>query len=289
MSRRSMLTALLLLSFAGAAAAQPPAATRTDAEIEAFLKNGRVVSSREIGKGVTGSIRATMSDGTLTHDAQIQTIDDFKQEFRGGSQVERDFRDKWQFNVAAYRIDRMIGFGLAPVSIDRQWQGRGAAFTWWIDDVMMDEGGRLKKKLDAPNAACWSEQLYAMRVFDALIDNADRNLGNTLIGKNWRLWAIDHTRAFRYNREPRNPAILLRIDRALLAKLKTLEFAALKSAVGDYLNDTDIRNLLARRDGIVARFEKLGEAAFYDRRSPELGCDAAQAGLARVELTHSGR
>ena len=63
----------------------------------------------------------------------------------------------------------------------------------------------------------------------------------------------------------------------------------MKRAVGDFLNDVDIRNLLARRDGIVAHFEKLGEGAQYDRRSPELGCDVPQAAPASVELTHPGR
>ena len=282
MTQRPILIPVLLLIAFARAAAQQAAPARSDAEIEAFLKTARVVSSRPIGKGVTGSVRATMSDGTLTHDAQIQNVDEYRQEFRGGTQVERDFRDKWQFNVAAYRIDRMIGLGLAPVSVERAWQGRNGAFTWWIDDVMMDEGTRQKKQLEAPDTLCWSEQIYAMRVFDQLIDNADRNLGNTLIGKNWRLWAIDHTRAFRYNREPRNPAMLLRIDRALLARLKALEFAPLKKEVGAYLNDSDIRNLLARRDAIVAHFEKRGDQVLYDRRPPESGCGGSDRGQTGV-------
>ena len=277
MLRRPFLISILALFALAHITAQQAAPARTDAEIEAFLKGARVVRSRPIGKGVTGSVRATMTDGTLTHDAQIQTVDEFRNEFRGGSQVERDFRDKWQFNVAAYRIDRMIGLRLAPVSVDRDWEGRGAAFTWWIDDVMMDEGARQKQKLDAPDPLCWSEQIYALRVFDQVIDNSDRNFGNTLIGKNWRLWAIDHTRAFRYNRTPRSPNLLLRIDRALLAGLKGLEFAALKREVGAYVTDADIRNLLSRRDAIVSKLEGMGENAIYERRNPEQGCDTVTA------------
>ena len=36
-----------------------------------------------------------------------------------------------------------------------------------------------------------------MRVFDELIANTDRNLGNMLIDRQWKLWLIDHSRAFR--------------------------------------------------------------------------------------------
>jgi len=39
--------------------------------------------------------------------------------------------------------------------------------------------------------------MWVVRLFDQLIYNTDRNLGNLLIDKSWRLWMIDHTRAFK--------------------------------------------------------------------------------------------
>ena len=242
--------------------------------MEQFLQSARVVDTRGAGKGITDSVRATLSDGTLTHDAHIQTIEEFKQEFKGGKNPEINFRDQWQFNVAAYKIDRLLGLHLVPATVERSWNGRRGSFTWWIDDVLMDEGDRIKKKVVPPESICWSEQLWLLRVFDALIDNIDRNLGNIVISKSWRLWAIDHTRAFRFSKEPRVPATLIRIDRGLLQQLKGLDFSTLKREVGKYLNDADIRLVLTRRDGIVAHFEKMGEAGLFTRRDPVAGCKA---------------
>ena len=90
-----------------------------DGEIERFLKEADVVSTKSTKKGVTDSLRATLSDGKLTHDAHIQNIDETKREFRTNQGVEFDFRDSWTFNIAAYKIDRLIGLNMVPPSISR--------------------------------------------------------------------------------------------------------------------------------------------------------------------------
>ena len=252
-----------------------PATLPSDAEIERFLLNAKLVKTRGAGKGVTGSIRATMTDGTLTHDVHIQTIDESKKEFRSAQGVEFNFRDSWMFNVAAYKIDRLLGMGLVPVSVPRRHRTAPGAFTWWVDDVMMDEGDRLKKKIAPPNSARWSEQMQLVRMFDQLIANIDRNMGNLVITRDWRIWAIDHTRAFRYSRAPRSTAGLTGIDRTTLQKLEALEFATLQKEIGEYISDADIRTMLSRRDGIVAHYKTLGDSAAYDRRDHTGGCGSS--------------
>jgi hypothetical protein len=274
---RLHLSALLLAftvvwtNVAGFATQAP--APLTDEQMETFLRTARVVRTRSAGKGVTGSVRATLTDGTLTHDAQIQTVDERKSEFRGGKgPVEYNFRDSWRFNIAVYKIDRMLDLQMVPVSVQRTWNSTRGAFTWWLDDILMDEGERLKQKAPPPDARCWSDQARLLRVLDQLVDNSDRNVGNILIGRNWRLWAIDHTRAFRYSKTLKNPATLTGIDRTVLEKLQALDFEALKGALRDYISDEDIRLMLIRRDALVEHFKQLGEKALFDRPDPAQGC-----------------
>jgi hypothetical protein len=244
----------------------PPAGTMPDVDIERFLLEARIVKTRSAGKGITGSIRATLTDGTITHDAQIQTIDEAKREFRSMEGVEFNFRDSWTFNVAAYRIDRMLDLRFVPVSIERRWRSTSGAFTWWVDDVQMDEGDRLKKGLTSPDPRGWNEEMQLVRLFDQLIYNIDRNVGNLLITTDWSIWAIDHTRAFRTHDTLKMPANVARCDRKIFERLKRLNSADLRRQLSPYLNSFEINTMLKRRDAIVALIEKRGEAGLFDRK-----------------------
>jgi len=104
-----------------------------------------------------------------------------------------------------------------------------------------------------------------VRVFDQLIANIDRNLGNLMITKDWRLWPIDHTRAFRTNHELKTPANVTRADRTVIARMKALDKDTVRRAAGKYLTTFQIDAILARRDAILKRFEGLGPSALFDR------------------------
>lgn len=249
--------------------APPPAASvrptpTSDAEHEQFLLKGEVLKSRGAGKGITASLRATIQLGTLTHDAHVQMIDESKREFRSKDGTEFNFRDSWSFNVAAYRIDRLIGLGLVPVSVERRWRSTPAAYTWWLDDVMMDEGDRLKKKISPPDLQRWNASMQMVRLFDQLIANIDRNLGNLVITNDWSIWAIDHTRAFRTYGTLKTPGNIARCDRQVFARLKQIDKTSVKDAVGSYLQTYEIDSLLKRRDEIVALIEKRGDNGLFD-------------------------
>jgi hypothetical protein len=107
--------------------------------------------------------------------------------------------------------------------------------------------------------------MYVLRVFDQLIYNMDRSLRNLLIDKQWRIWMIDHGRAFRLFHTLKAPKDLDRCDRSLLAKLKALDQATLEKELKSYLNKEEVKGLLARRDLIVKIFEEKGESVLYNR------------------------
>ncbi len=218
-------------------------------------------------KGVTETLRATLSDGTVTHDASIQRIDEHKAVFQGeNGTTELNFKDTYIFDIAGWKMARLLGIeDMVPPSVSRAYQGKSAAFTWWIDDVAMDEQDRVKNKVQPPDADSWGREIQVMHVFDQLIYNTDSNATNLLIDKQWHIWIIDHTRAFRVQKTLQDPKMLSRCDRNLFAKMKALDLATLQKEMKGLLTKEEMQGILVRRDVIVKFFEAKGDSALYDR------------------------
>lgn len=243
-----VLAALLLL-------AEASPTQWTCVQKEEFLRTAKVAAIKDLSQGITHSRRATLEKDGIKHDAHVQTIYEQKSSFQGARGSELNFKDSYGFNVAAYKLDRVLDLNMIPVSVVRKVAGSEAAVTWWVDDVMMTELDRYKKGLPVPPSSEWNQQMWIVRVFDQLIANTDRNLGNLVICKNWDMWMIDHTRAFRARRDLLSKENLQKCDRTLLERLRKLDYATLEAAMKPYVNRMEIEGLLARRDLIVQFFD----------------------------------
>ncbi|HJU41401.1 MAG TPA: hypothetical protein VJ691_01255 [Vicinamibacterales bacterium] len=264
---RSVALALLLASvvsvpaYAQAVAAAPAVELSVEQQKD-FLKTAKVIRTRDTTKGVTAPKRVTLSDGTVTHDAVFQAVDEKKMVAQLGgagrqSTTELNFVDSYRYNLAAYAVAGLIGLDhMMPVYVERRWNGQTGSMGWWVT-TLMDEGERLKKKIQPPKPMDWNYQMYRMRVFAALLRDTDRNLGNVLITPEWKIMMIDFTRAFRLQEELLHPKDLNRLDRAVFSKLETLERQDVKQAVGDWLTNAEIDAMMKRRALLVAHFKTL--------------------------------
>ena len=267
----------LIVVLAPRAARPQSAVPMTREQMEAFLTTAEIIRERTTSDGVTRPIRATLSNGVLTHDAQFQTVDQAKAIFEAGKASEIDFKDTYRYNIAGYRLAQLVGLDTVPMSIERRYKGKSAAVTWWIDDVMFDESGRLKlgdQAMMGPDPQRTQKQIHIMKVWDELIQNRDRNRGNVLWTKDWTLWLIDHTRAFRTNTSLLKPNELIRIERNLFDKMKQLTEQSMTQAMKGALTRPEIRSVLRRRDALVQHFEKLlagrDESAVFFTLSPAM-------------------
>ena len=80
---------------------------------------------------------------------------------------------------------------------------------------------------------------------------------NVLIDKNWKIWRIDFTRAFRLQKTLRNPEDLTMCDRQLLDKLRKLDEDELVQATKRHLTKSEAQAVMARRDLVLKKFEQM--------------------------------
>lgn len=257
--RSSVLLALAILAVAlPALAGQVAADALTSAQKAEFLKTAKVTASKELGKGVTRPLKLTLTDGTTTHDAVFQSVDQNNQvqRFQDG-RVEANFRDSWEFNVAAYQLAVLLALDhMVPVTVERLHQQRRGSLSWWIT-WKWDEQSRRKDDVQPPDPVDWSKQQNLMRVFSELVHDTDRNMGNQLITEDWKLWMVDFTRAFRRLDFLKNEGQVQRCSRDLFARMQALTQEQVTAATVPYLKPGDVKALLKRRDLIVKRLEQL--------------------------------
>jgi hypothetical protein len=265
---KTLLCCWLAVGIFAQAPASPPAGALTCEEMETFLKKARIGRQRSMPVGVTVPSRALLDDGKLQHEAVIQTVDVAKTSHPTPTGTELNFRDAWHFNVAGYELAKMLELNMVPPYVERTVSGVRASVSWMIPDVMM-ERDRVLKKITPPDIEKWNAQVLAGKAFHELIADTDVNMTNLLITKDWRVWLIDFSRAFRLTKKLQEPERLTAVDRKLLAALRALTREAMERRLGRWLERSRIDAVLARRDLIVRIFDdrvaaKGESAVIYD-------------------------
>jgi len=253
--------ALLCLGVAGFVVASDSPSTEpklTEERERDFLLHAKVVKSKQTSKGVTSPWRLTLSDGTLTHDAIFQPVDERKNSMSfSDGRTELNFKDSYHFNIAGYELAKLLGMDdMVPMYVERKWNGQSGSIGWWLA-VKMDEIERTKQHIQAPDPDGWNKQMYKIRVLDQLVYDTDPNLTNVLITEDWKIWRIDFTRGFRLYKDLRDPKDLVMCDRKLLDRLRKLDEDELAENTKKQLTKGELKAVIARRDKIVERFDKL--------------------------------
>ena len=166
--------------------------------------------------------------------------------------------------IAAYEVDRLIGLGLVPATLERSYRGDRGSLQWWVESEM-SEAERAQRRILPPDRQAWGRVMSKVRLFDSLIYNTDRHQRNIRITNDWTIILIDHSRTFRTEKELREPEQIMLFSRSLLESIAKLDEDTLKDRVGGYLTIFQIRAVLARRDLLLERARKLVEEKGEER------------------------
>ncbi|MCP3956711.1 MAG: hypothetical protein GY719_02545 [bacterium] len=232
-----------------------------DLAIEDFLLHAEIVEIVDVGEGITRPKRLTLKRGDEQHRAILKTVDVQIDDTVLTDRVEHDFSDKYTYEAAAYRLDRLLGLGLVPATIIRTVEGEAGSVQLWIEDVRTFEEAVNDETAEVENYDLLVERLGLMYVLDALIFNVDRNFGNILVNLDRDVFhPIDHSRAFRLSHKPppstRGSTDRLAVPDPVRERLEALDFATLDRLLGELMNQKQVRAILKRRDRLIKMLDK---------------------------------
>jgi len=245
-----------------AAQAPAPVSAKTWLEertaIEEYLRTGDIVRVEEIPVGVTKPTRCTLAPGGPVAEMTWKPI---PPGHRGG------FWESYRSEIAAYELDKLLALGMVPPTVEKRIKEKVGAAVMWVSPVKSFKQLGGSPKPPPAEIPRWSRQLSRAKLFDNLIANIDSNQGNWLVDPAWNVILIDHTRSFTTTKEIVHK--MQRIDAELWQRMLQLTEASLHDAIGAWVDQAEIRAMLARRDKMRHEIERMvsksSEAAVFIR------------------------
>jgi len=226
----------------------------TDDELEQFLKTAKIVKLTKLGEGVTHPIRVDLEKDGIALSALYKDVN--LKEVRKGRRIEA-MGDRWQHEVAAYGMDRLLDLRLVPVTVPRVIDGKEGSLQFWVDGLV-NQIEIVEKGLSPGNWCPMVSQYELLKVFDALIYNQDRTQQNlTFDPSYWRMVLIDHSRSFEtssaFPANVKNSSYLV-VSPAVAKILAILTEENVKVATRGYLKPVQVRKIIIRRDKLLKSY-----------------------------------
>jgi hypothetical protein len=229
-------------------------------ELEHFLRTAEVVKIEDIGEGITKPRRLTLRKDGRQCRAIFKTVDICSTDIHYTNRLEAVFTDRYVYEVAAYRIDRLLGIGLVPVTVLREINGEVGSVQHWIEDCMKMQQAA-ENDIQVTNADLLLQRLMLMYILDAMIYNIDRNFSNILVRPDKDdFFLIDHSRSFRIRKklpslkEERNIPVPDRVAHGL----RELDLETLQSELHELLSRRQIRAIEKRRELLLTELGNRG-------------------------------
>jgi hypothetical protein len=240
-----------------------PAEIAQRQEIEEFLKTAEIVSFEDIPEGVTKPIRLFLKKGDVERSGA----------WKNPKGIQKGHLEGWQYEIAAYEMDKLLELNLIPPTVERKFLGKKGSLQFWVES-QFSELTVFEQKIGIPRSKLNRKEnmKYLARAFDSLIGNDDRTQQNILLTKDWRTILIDHSRSFRSSKKytkklmygknglKKNgdrPLLFRRLPRAFVEKVKALNYDNIKTAVGSYLKDKEIKAILLRKELLLKEIEEM--------------------------------
>lgn len=221
----------------------------TREEVEYFLAKAEIINKiPEAVPGRTAAWKIDLDDGKSLRRAFFKPINDPR---------PARLPESYKYELAAYAMDKLIGFNRIPPTIEREINGYEGSLQIRIENCMgLDE--QQMKGLSPPDPEAYANALEEINVFENLVYSERKELDDILIHQNsWDIYRVDFSQAF----DPTPTLIpnqkITRCSAILFKNLQELSNDLIKVRFQPYLNEEEISGLLQRKSLIIKTIQEL--------------------------------
>lgn len=197
----------------------------------------------------SGTVTELADDGAIWKLVHVATDDHWVFAYFRELHGQKDLSPE----LAAFRLDRVLGLGMIPVTVRREIDGENGILQFVPADGISERERVATGEGSSPPCGL-QKQKAAMHVFDVLISNATRTPSTMLYSpEDWLLMLVDHENSFSTGTD--RPAHLQNVDLVIgnqwRTALRTLDDKTLRRDLGDVLNEQQLVALGLRRDVLI--------------------------------------
>ena len=239
----------------------------SDLFMERFLVKAKVQSFRELGRGSTRPLLLVLDGKDLNKRGLFKHVDCVvKVQAVDGSELQ--MKDRHQHEVAAYKVDRMLGLGKVPVTVVRTLEDHGAgSLQSWIEGSI-DNTEIDREAMSDSELTLLEGRLMRGRVFDALIGNPERKQSDILHRPEAdQIFFVDHSATFSISHElgPFLGDEGCFLDPDFEQALRSLSRERVDEELEPWVSNEQIRALMDRRDALLRQCARPGKSRSSSR------------------------
>ncbi|MBN1274533.1 MAG: hypothetical protein JXB26_19910 [Candidatus Aminicenantes bacterium] len=224
--------------------------------LEHYLKTADVVSYSVNYEGRTGAWEVFLDDGKVKHRGFFKHVNRSR---------PRALPDSYQYEIAAYKLAKLLGIINIPPLVEREIQGVNGSLQIFIENCRRLSDIR-RKQMDFPDPNALKNILDGLALFEVLAGDQCRDEDDILVQSDtWFVYRIDFSEAFDPLKEFDDDCRITRCPKDLFHKLEKLEGKKIQKDLSPYINETEMAALLQRKNTIVNNIkdliEKHGEEA----------------------------
>ena len=216
-----------------------------EAEYEEMLRTANVTRIEKLGIGVTHPRCAYVEPGLPFKRMAWKTL-------KPGMYM--GFYESYRSEIAAYELDKLIGLGMVPPTVERHIKAEVGAAILWVEGVRNWE---VKHPVRGPDERAWVREWVRLKMFDKLCGNIDRNQGNLLYDSEYHMILIDHSRAFGDVVDLSQFKEYAFVDAPLWERMQALTMETMQPTLGKWVSKGMLYAVLDRRNRMKKEIDKL--------------------------------